>query len=129
MNLRELTALTGVAERQVRYLIAEGLVPPPRGGRAHADYGDDHVAAIARYTALRRTGLLPSAIKVLLSTGGSAPVPVVPGVSLLVDAALLGTAQDVDALSERLRSVLADLFQETPHAPAESPVDSDTDTP
>jgi MerR family transcriptional regulator, copper efflux regulator len=47
MNMRELTALTKVAERQIRYLIAE--IPPPRGGRANAEYGEDHVAAIQRY--------------------------------------------------------------------------------
>jgi DNA-binding transcriptional MerR regulator len=36
MHIRELCARTGIVERQVRYLIAEGIVPPPRGGRAHA---------------------------------------------------------------------------------------------
>ena len=66
MTLRELTSLTGIAERQIRYLVAEGFMPAPRGGRAHAEYGEDHVAAIGRYMALRRTGLLPSAIKLLL---------------------------------------------------------------
>jgi hypothetical protein len=31
--------LTGIAERQVRCLIAEGFIAPPRGGRANADCG------------------------------------------------------------------------------------------
>ena len=48
MKIGELAALTGVAERQVRYLIAEGFIPAPRGGRANADYGDEHVEAIGR---------------------------------------------------------------------------------
>ena len=56
MKIAELAALTGVAERQVRYLIAEGFIPAPHGGRAHADYGDDHVKAIGRYTRLRDLG-------------------------------------------------------------------------
>ena len=43
MHIRDLTARTGTTERQVRYLIAEGFVPSPSGGRANADYGDDHV--------------------------------------------------------------------------------------
>ena len=53
MHIRELTAETGTTERQVRYLIAEGFVPAPRGGRSNADYGEDHVAAIRRYGRLR----------------------------------------------------------------------------
>ena len=36
MNIHELVERTGVAERQVRYLIAEGFLAPPRGGRANA---------------------------------------------------------------------------------------------
>ena len=37
MNMRELTRRARVTERQVRYLIAEGFIPAPRGGRANAD--------------------------------------------------------------------------------------------
>ena len=117
MNLRELAVLTGVAERQIRYLIAEGFVAPPNGGRAHADYGDDHVAAIGRYTALRRTGLLPAAIKLLLTNGGSVPFPVAPGIALLIDPALVGQRRDVTALAARLGQVLENVFQETTDAP------------
>ena len=124
MNLRELTVLTGVVERQIRYLIAEGFVAPPRGGRAHADYGADHVAAIRRYMALRRTGMPPAAIKLLVTSGGSAPFPVAPGIALLIEPRLLGSGQDVDALTERLRAVLEDLFQETPDAPDDADDDN-----
>jgi MerR family transcriptional regulator, copper efflux regulator len=118
MTLRELTLLTGLAERQIRYLIAEGLMPAPRGGRAHADYGDDHVAAIRRYTTLRHSGLLPSAIKLLLENPASVPFPVAPGIALHVDPSVLGQGRDVTALIDRLRTVLEDLFQETTDAPA-----------
>lgn len=117
MTLRELALLTGVAERQIRYLIAEGFVPPPTGGRAHADYGGDHVAAIERYGAFKRTGLPPAAIKVLLTDGGSVPFPVAPGVKLLVEPAALGQQRDVAALEDRIRAVLRELFQEKPDAP------------
>ena len=122
MTLRELTALTGIAERQLRYLIAEGFMPPPRGGRAHADYGEDHVAAIGRYMALRRTGLPPSAIKLLMDgaradASGSVPFPVAPGIALHVDPSQLGERQDTAALLDRLRHLLVDLFPETTDAP------------
>ena len=125
MTLRELIRLTGIAERQVRYLIAEGFVPPPRGGRAYADYGDDHVTAIRRYMALRRTGLPPSAIRLVLEDGHAVPFPVMPGVTLSLDPALIGAGQDVDALSDRIRAVLVTLFQET----TDDPTRADPDPP
>src|ERR1700757_5268736 len=90
MNMKELIARTGIAERQVRYLIAEGFLPPPRGGRSNADYGEDHVAGIRRYMRLRELGFPPAAIKVLLEAREGAPFVVAPGVTLVIDAMLLG---------------------------------------
>jgi len=115
MHIRELTALTGVAERQVRYLIAEGFVPPPRGGRATADYGDDHVEAIRRYTRLRDLGFPPAAIKLLLQAEAGAPFPVAPGITLVVAPDLLASGQPVDPLVERIRALLTDLLKEPSH--------------
>ena len=91
MNLRELVRLTGVAERQVRFLIAEGFVPPPGGGRANADYGDDHVAAIGRYTRLHDLGFPPAAIRILLQAEEGVPFPIAPGITLVVAPGMLGS--------------------------------------
>jgi len=112
MHIRELTAHTGVAERQIRYLIAEGFIPPPRGGRANADYGEDHVAAIDRYVRLRDLGFPPAAIKLLLQSGEGAPFPVAPGITLVVDPKLLASGAPVQPIIESIRSLLADLFKE-----------------
>lgn len=116
MRIRELTQRTGTTERQVRYLIAEGFVPPPRGGRSNADYGEDHVAAILRYERLRGLGFPPAAIKVLLEVREGAPFPVAPGISLVVDPALIGSGEPVEPLVERLRMLLSDLFRESSDA-------------
>ena len=118
MNIRELAALTGAAERQIRYLIAEGFIPPPEGGRAKASYGDDHVAAIRRYARLHELGFPPAAIKVLLRSRQGAPFPVVPGITLIVDADLLGSGADVGALLERIKTLLNNLLKDTKHEPA-----------
>lgn len=112
MNMRELSKLTGQAERQIRYMIAEGFVPPPVGGRAHADYGDDHVDAIRRYVSLRQQGLTPQAIKVLLAGGMTVPFPVCPGVTLHVDPELLGV-MDATALADRVRQAVMTLMKES----------------
>ena len=115
MKLSELSLLTGEPERQIRYMIAEGFVPPPTGGRATADYGDDHVAAIRRYSVLRSQGFPPQAIKVLLAGGVSAPFAVAPGIALHVDPDLIGQPMDAEALVGRIRRVLSDVFMEPVH--------------
>ncbi len=103
MNIRELAALTATVERQIRYLIAEGFVPRPDGGRANASYGDRHVAAIQRYSALRSLGFPPAAIKRLLDAGHGVPFPVRPGVTLLIAPDLLGRGIDAQPIVEELR--------------------------
>ena len=116
MNMRELTRRARVTERQVRYLIAEGFIPAPRGGRANADYGDDHVAAIRRYARLRELGFPPAAIKLLLDAREGAPFVVAPGVTLVVDPNLLGSGTRPGPLIERIAKLLTDLLKEETHA-------------
>lgn len=124
MHIRDLTARTGTTERQVRFLIAEGFVPSPRGGRSNADYGEDHVAAILRYGQLRELGFPPAAIKLLLQAREGAPFPVMPGVTLVVDPDLLGSATPVEPLLERLQILLTDLFRESQDAKPEPAAES-----
>lgn len=116
MNIRELTERAGIPERQVRYLISEGLLAPPRGGRANADYGDDHLEAIARYRRLRELGFPPAAIKLLLQAREGAPFPIAPGVTLVVSPDLMGTGQPVEPLVEGVQRLLTDLLKEHAHA-------------
>lgn len=116
MHIRDLTAKTGTTERQVRYLIAEGFVPPPSGGRANADYGDDHVKAIARYGRLRDLGFPPAAIKLLLQAQEGVPFPVAPGITLVISPDLFGAGTMVEPVVDRVRSVLTDLFMESEYA-------------
>lgn len=121
MNIRELTSITGIPERQVRYLIAEGFVPPPTGGRANADYGDEHVTLISRYTRLRELGFPPAAIKVLLEAREGAPFPVVPGVTLVIDPGLLGSGRDPGPILNKTAKILGDLLKESKDAQVRTP--------
>ena len=116
MKMRELTRRARVTERQVRYLIAEGFIPAPRGGRANADYGDDHVAAIRRYTRLRELGFPPAAIKLLLDAREGAPFVVAPGITLVIDPNLLGSGTRPGPLVERIAKLLTDLLKEQANA-------------
>jgi len=112
MNIRELAQRAGVTPRQVRYLIAEGFVPPPQGGRATATYGEAHEVALRRYMALKGTGLSPGAIRILLEGSMAAVFQVIPGVSLHVDPHLLGGGIDQDLVVRRIKSVLESLEKE-----------------
>ena len=117
MNIRELTSRTGIAERQIRYLIAEGFMPAPHGGRSNADYDDDHVVAIQRYTRLKELGFPPAAIKLLLQGGHGAPFTVAPGITLVVNPDLLGQVADVTPIINRATALLKDLLEEQIHEP------------
>jgi len=117
MNIRELVTVTNTAERQISYLIAEGFMPPPHGGRSTADYGDDHVSAIRRYTRLRDLGFPPAAIKLLLQGGQGAPFTVAPGITLVINPELLGKVTDVAPILESATALLTDLLKEKPNEP------------
>jgi MerR family transcriptional regulator, copper efflux regulator len=125
VNIRDLIRLTAIPERQVRYLIAEGFVPPPRGGRANADYGEDHVAAIRRYARLRDLGFPPAAIKLLLQAKEGAPFVVAPGVTLVIDPNLIGSGTDAGPLVERIKDLLADLLKEQTSNALDRPANQD----
>jgi MerR family transcriptional regulator, copper efflux regulator len=112
MRMTELTDLTGIAERQVRYLIAEGFVPPPRGGRSNADYGEEHVDAIRRYSRLRELGFPPAAIKLLLQAKEGTPFPIAQGITLVVDPALIGSGRDAGPLAKHITKLLNELLRE-----------------
>ena len=116
MKMRELTRRARVTERQVRYLIAEGFIPAPRGGRANAEYGDDHLVAIRRYARLRELGFPPAAIKLLLDAREGAPFTVAPGITLVVDPNLLGSGTRPGPLVERIAKLLTDLLREQANA-------------
>src|SRR5215471_11900563 len=76
-----------VTPRFVRFLVAEEVIPAPRGGRANADYGSDHVSGIRRYLRLRDLGLSASRTKEIVAgcAAGGIPVPIASGLTLLVD--------------------------------------------
>lgn len=116
MNIGELAERLGVTVRQIRFLISEGFVPPPEGGRARARYGEDHVVAISRYMTLRQAGMPPAAIRILLESDKAAALPVMPGVSLHVDPDLIGGELDIKTALSRIEVLLESLAKEPRYA-------------
>jgi hypothetical protein len=110
LRLKDLIDRTGTAERQIRFLIAEGFVPPPRGGRSNADYGDDHVEAVIRYARLKDLGFPPAAIRLLLGATAGIPFPISRGITLVVDTSQLASGADVEPIVTRAREVLSGIL-------------------
>jgi hypothetical protein len=107
LRLKELIERTGTVERQIRYLISEGFVPPPRGGRANAEYGEDHVEAVTRYVRLKELGFPPAAIRLLLGASAGIPFPIAKGITLVVDPAQLVSGADIEPMIRNTRDVLS----------------------
>ena len=101
-----------VQPRFVRYLIAEGVIPPPSGGRTNADYGDEHLKGIHNYLRLRDLKFSASQAKQIIRSrlGKTVPIELADGVSLHVDLARFDpdlspadvSARAVEALTELL---------------------------
>ncbi|HWX76882.1 MAG TPA: helix-turn-helix domain-containing protein [Candidatus Acidoferrales bacterium] len=117
MKIRELTAQTGVTARQVRFLIAEGFVPPPAGATANADYGQEHVVAIRRYQYLHDLGYPPAAIKLLFQTEAAIPIKIVPWITLNIEPQAFQRKLDVDRTVKKIARILSELFPSEPEKP------------
>lgn len=120
MKFDELVSATDVAPRQIRYLIAEGFVPPPTGGRTYATYGEAHVTAITRYERLRDLGFPPAAIRLLLNAREGIPVPVANGVTLVIAPDLIGSGADIGPILESISARLEALLAREPATAAET---------
>jgi MerR family copper efflux transcriptional regulator len=116
MRLKDLIERSGTAERQIRYLISEGFVPPPRGGRANADYGEDHVEAVIRYARLKELGFPPAAIRLLLDATAGAPFLIAKGITLVIDPAQLGSGADIEPIVQSARNVLSRALNKSTHS-------------
>jgi DNA-binding transcriptional MerR regulator len=127
MDIHEFTALVGETPRQIRFLIAEKFMPSPTGGRAHAQYGPEHVEAVHRYRQLR-SRYSPAQIKLMMSAySPKLLLPVAPGVELLLDRSLLGPRISAEKIADRVRQVLSELPspESSPTTSASSPNQKD----
>ncbi|MBV1706730.1 MAG: MerR family transcriptional regulator [Hyphomicrobiales bacterium] len=97
-----------VTARFVRFLVAEGVIPPPRGGRANADYGEDHLNGIRRYLSLRGLGLSAARAKAIVAGAADdgVPVPIAPGITLIVDQRKLERPLKSERIAETLKQTL-----------------------
>jgi DNA-binding transcriptional MerR regulator len=113
--MNELIAAAGdgqVTARFVRFLISEGVIPSPTGGRAHAAYDERHLYGVVNYARLRRLGLSPAQVKSVLraARGETVPLAIAPGLSLHVDFGSLDRAVDPASVARRVEEILSELM-------------------
>ena len=128
MTLRELAAEVGATPRHIRFLIAEGLCPPPDGGRKFAQYGEAHLEAVRRHQKLRELGFPPAAIRRLLQGGPGFPFPIADGITLLIAPERMNTGDPVEPLVERVREELEQALRPASD-PAPSPKPAERPAP
>jgi DNA-binding transcriptional MerR regulator len=107
MTLNELADRLGVAARQIRFLIAEGILPPSaKTGRAADGYDEAHVLKGQRYLGLHRMGMKPGSIKVVMAFDGAVPILQAGGVEVRVDPGISPEAIDIDAVLRAVEAAL-----------------------
>lgn len=62
MTREELERETGVTARNIRFLIAEGLIPPPNGTGRGAWYTSEHVAMLKAYAVAKAEGVTSTSV-------------------------------------------------------------------
>lgn len=97
-----------VTARFVRFLISEGVIPPPGGIRSNPEYTEAHVEGVRRYRALRALGLSMEATKaVMAGDGGEREVPLGPGVRLVVDPSAMVPGVTLESLQDAFAQAVA----------------------
>lgn len=99
MTLAELADRLGIQPRQIRFMIAEGILPPAaKTGRSADAYEEAHVVKGQRYLALYRMGMKPGSIKVLMAFDDAVPILQEGGVELRIDPQVTPQELDVEAI-------------------------------
>ena len=110
MRLSEVLCRTGITARQLRYLVSEGFVPAPVGGRGRTGYGEKHVRAIDRYMSLKRMGISRSSIRILQRAREGVRFPTDSGITLVVPPDLVASGVPVESvlgpIERKVREIL-----------------------
>lgn len=115
MKITELIEQAGggqVTARFIRFLISEGIIDPPTGGRARADYNEAHVRGVVNYLRLRELGLSLRQVKEIFRSerGETIPFEIASGLSLHVDLGRLERSTMPAEVAERVRQILTEIL-------------------
>lgn len=114
LNREELERETGVSARNIRFLVAEGLLPPPEGSGRGAWYTPQHVAMLSAYAAAKAEGVTSMAVtgRRMKEAVARPRLKVAPFDWLSIDVDLHRLREiGVDAASEETRKALEALIE------------------
>lgn len=107
MTLAELADSVGTTPRQIRFMIAEGILPPAqKTGRSADAYSEEHVSKAQRYLGLHGLGMKPASIKVLMAFDDAIPILQSQGVELRIDPSVKPDDINVEAVMSEISSAL-----------------------
>lgn len=116
MKMPDLEEVTGLPARTIRHLISEEIVPKPGGSATKPIYGEGHVAAAARYTALSSLGMKVPEIREFLKlqayVNSRIPVPIAPGLTLTVDPGFDPRTAEPKRVGDAVRAFVTALIAE-----------------
>lgn len=92
MTIDELATRAGTTVRNVRFYIAEGLLPRPDGAGRAASYGEEHVVRLRSILRMRETGLPLAQIRRAMAGVPAAELDETRGTALDYIDRLLGNA-------------------------------------
>lgn len=107
MKLAELAEVLDLPPRQVRYMIAEGILPGAAASGRYADgFGDVHVAIGRRYLELKAQGHSSFEVKRMMLTERRVPLYEGTALALMVDPNVDPASIDVEAVLEDFAAAL-----------------------
>jgi len=107
MTLAEFATQLGITPRQIRFMVAEDILPSAnKTGRSADAYGEEHALKAQRYLAFYRLGMKPASIKVLMAFDDAVPIIQSGGVELRIDPSIPPDSIDVDAVLEEISIAL-----------------------
>ena len=107
MTLAEFAKHLAVTPRQIRFMIAEDILPSAnKTGRSADAYGEEHALRAQRYLAFYRLGMKPASIKVLMAFDDAVPIIQSGGVELRINPSIAPNSIDVDAVLEEISIAL-----------------------
>lgn len=108
-SIGELSEELGIEPRQIRYMIAEGMMPAAdERGRGAAGYGPAHVSAAKRYLRLQALGFRGEGLKALMLSQRRVPLPIatLETISVTVDPGVDPASIDVEDAIARIGEAL-----------------------
>mgnify|MGYP001212030539 CR=1 FL=1 len=107
LRMEDLERLTGQPRRNIRFLIAQKVVPEPRSRGRNASYGPEHLVALKTYARLKAAGVgsLDVIRERIAAAGDGGPLLIapLPGVEVRIEASVLR-----EKGAEALASAIAD---------------------